>query len=238
MLEDESGQLKAGDRVLDDWTVPLQKAVNDEDEGEESRINKNRQIERILIVSMIKNRNNKFVINEAFLNNAVSSSSEIHHTESQMPTVHRSDSVTLGSTDNLPGSASYHPSKTHSGAGNELKMERQASSEIFVKKSLVSRQEVIIWNEPTEQTKYLTSNIAYISSKLENQMIKPMDKYLKNLEAINKAIDEVESVDLFSHISEALMTPNGRGLKDINLNILKESLKHIENYIDLSQVHF
>jgi hypothetical protein len=239
ILEDDTHQLVENDRVLEEWLVPLQKGFGDEEEGEDSRINKNKQIERILIISIIKNRNNKFVINEAFLNNVASSSSEVQHTESQLPTGQRSESMTLGSTDNFLPSISVHPSKTQSAAGNsEVKLERQASSEIFVKKVLVSRETTVDWNPLNEQTKYLTSNIASLSTKLESLFIQPMDKYFKNLDGIDCTIDQIENVDLFAFLSEAIMNPNGKGIKEINLNTLKETLIHMDNCIDLAQVGF
>lgn len=203
----------------------------EEEETRDSKSNRNKHVERILIRTIVKNRTTNFVINEAFFKNLLSCS-ETHQTESPFMTYPRSVSITLGSVDGQNSSSSIHRShQAHS-----VPLEKQESSEVYLSKVLIRRTDHVNWKTLKQDKRQLTSNIACLANRLQANLIQPMDIYLGNMAIIRSEIEMIEKVDLFSHLSKALQTPSGRGITDVDWSLVKENFAHIEAKVDSVQV--
>jgi hypothetical protein len=224
---------EASSEVVERWMVPVEKKV-EEEEVRDSKANRNKHIERILIRTIIKNRNTNFIINDEFLKNLLSSS-DTNHTESQFVTLHRSGSITLASFDGYNSSSSLQSRHQGTGSGPQ---ERQESSEVFVERVRIKRNDYLNWTSLKKGKRQLTNNIACLVNRLQATMIQPMDIYFGNMAIIRSEIDLIQQVDLFSHLSQALQKPSGKGTKDINWSTMTENYSRIEAKIDSVQVDY
>lgn len=220
-------------QIIDEWLmVEDRPELNAFEDSKEGKANRNKLIERILIVTLVKNNFTRLVMSPEFvagLFTTTETQQTDRHSESFIPTFHRSGSLTAASVDNL---TSTQPVSVYAAV-----FDNQPSSELQVVKVLTHRQEDIQW--PTSKvTSKATRNIQSMVARLQKSMVQPTGSFLHHLSRIHHEISRVAEINIFSHVTNALKKRNSLGVYSIDAYDISKDFHDLEMIIDGVQAMF
>lgn len=194
----------------------------------ELRVNRNRLIERIFIVTVVKNSFTRFVMSPEFIASyfmTTETQQTEHHSDSYQPTLQRSRSLTIASTDNLMNS------QINAMDGNQ-------STDLQTLKVLLNKTETVSWPSNSHVNRKITSNIQSVVARLQRSFPLPANLYLNQLAYLNYEVAKLVDINIFEHVVQALKTRNGQGVAGINLGILRNVFEKIKHIVDNVQTNF
>lgn len=191
--------------ICDEWLVPEERQDINVEDSREGRANRNRLIERIFIVTVVKNSFTRLVMSPEFVAGLFTSTETQqtdHHSESFMPTLQRSGSLTVASTDNLT-------SLTQTTNVYAQALDGQPSSELQIVKVLAKRHLDLKWPASKLAGKS-TLNVSTIAGRLHKAMPQPTGDYLRQIAEINNEVAALADVQVFKLVTERIAALGGR----------------------------
>jgi hypothetical protein len=222
--------------IKEEWVMVDEKTDGQQEDSKEGKISRNRLIERIFIVTLVKNSFTNLVMNPEFLAYMFTSTETQQterHSESFLPTIHRSGSMTVASTDNLTSTTFTHPQSLYLQPADG-----HYASEIHVTKVLCSHEDRVNWQSLKGPSSRITANIQCVAARLQKALLQSHSNYFQHLAKINYEVTRLAGINIFRHVTASLQTRNGSGISGILQERVKEDFDKIEMVIDYVQSFF